>query len=81
VRVRPVGRGDSVHAVQGLVRGGLGVSVLADFVAEADVKSGRLVRVLEHWSLPEGGIHAVYPSTRQVSPKVRAFLDFFRARK
>jgi DNA-binding transcriptional LysR family regulator len=34
--------------------------------------------VLPDWSLPSGGIHLVYPATRQPAGKVRRFIDFFR---
>jgi DNA-binding transcriptional LysR family regulator len=30
------------------------------------------------WSLPQGGVHAVYPNARYISAKVRAFVDFLR---
>jgi DNA-binding transcriptional LysR family regulator len=36
------------------------------------------VRLLPGWSLPQGGVHAVYPNARYTSPKVRTFLDCFR---
>ncbi|APR80768.1 Transcriptional regulator, LysR family protein [Minicystis rosea] len=80
VRVRATARGSSPEAVLGLVRGGAGVSVLAAYLVEDDVKSGKLIRLLSHWKLPTGGIHAVYPGGARVPVKVRAFIDFFRAR-
>src|SRR5258706_5984296 len=39
----------------------------------------RLVRLLAGWSLPQGGVYAVYPNARYTSAKVRAFVDFLRA--
>jgi DNA-binding transcriptional LysR family regulator len=54
---------------------GLGIALLPEVrVAEA-IADGRLVRVLPKWSAPEVPLHAVYPSTRHLAPKVRAFLD------
>jgi DNA-binding transcriptional LysR family regulator len=41
---------------------------------------GRLVRLLPTWRSAPAGIHAVYPSTRLPSPKVRAFVDAMKAR-
>jgi hypothetical protein len=45
-------------------------------VVGADVKAGRLVQVLQDSEAPaETNIYAVYPHSRHLSPKVRAFVD------
>jgi DNA-binding transcriptional LysR family regulator len=54
---------------------GLGIAMLPFPRVAADLEAGRLVRVLLEWSAPAFPIHAVYPSTRHLSPKVRAFVD------
>lgn len=69
----------SPGALLSLLRLGAGISVLADFSAAADVESGQLLRLLPEYSLPRGGIYAVYPPGRHVPAKVRAFIDFYRA--
>jgi DNA-binding transcriptional LysR family regulator len=46
--------------------------------SQAALQSGKLVRVLSHWALPNGGIYAVFPPGRHVPAKVRAFVDFYR---
>lgn len=51
-----------------------GLSVLPDYLVAEYLKSGRLVHVLPAWSLPSGGIHAVYPAARFRPPKVTAFI-------
>lgn len=56
-------------------KNGLGVTMLPFPRIAADLEAGRLVRVLSEWSAPTFPIHAVYPSTRHLSPKVRAFVD------
>lgn len=38
-----------------------------------DVKAGRLMHIRPSWTLPAGGIHAVYPAALRVS-KVTAFM-------
>lgn len=78
VRMQPAARCNTPVAVQELVREGLGISALTDYMARADVEQGRLVRLLPGWTLPSGGIHAVYPSSRHVPAKVRALIDFLR---
>lgn len=71
-------KANSAGALSTLLAAGAGVSVLADIPADAEIRAGRLVRILENWSLPEGGVHAVYPPGRHVPAKVRAFVNFLR---
>jgi len=53
---------------------GAGLSVLPDFLVVEDIKAGRLAHILPAWTLPAGGIHAVYPAARFRPPKVTAFV-------
>ncbi len=57
------------------VLAGLGLALLPTYRCVADLRARRLRRVLRNWSSPAVPIHAVYPSTRHLSPKVKAFLD------
>lgn len=57
--------------------GGLGV--LPDYIAMPYLANGSLIRVLPEWTLPSGGIYAVFPSSPYKSPAVDAFLDRLRA--
>jgi DNA-binding transcriptional LysR family regulator len=41
-----------------------------------DIKAGRLVRVLADWPSPAAAIHALYPTSRHLSAKVRSFVDY-----
>jgi DNA-binding transcriptional LysR family regulator len=77
VRVNARLRTDSVGALRGLLQSGCGVSVLDQFSTQEMLSSGQLVRVLPGWTLPRGGLHAVYPPGRYVPAKVRAFIDFY----
>ena len=47
---------------------------------QADVDSGRLVEILRSHAIAPLPMHALYPDTRFVAPKVRAFLDFLSDR-
>jgi len=60
-----------------LAGGGLGL--LTDFSIGADVAAGRLVRVLPKWAPAPSGVHALFPSARFPSPKVRALIDALQA--
>ena len=65
--------GDALRAA---ARAGLGIVYLPDFIAAADIATGELVRLLADWDTPQAPIHAVFPSQRHPSAKLRAFVDF-----
>lgn len=72
-------RTDSSATLRALLQNGAGVSAMDQFSVAEAVRSGQLVRLLPEWSLPKGGVYAVYPPGRHVPAKVRAFIDFYRA--
>jgi len=78
LQVRSRLRVDSPGALRAMLRQGAGISVLDQYSVQEDLKTGALVRLLPDWSLPRGGIHAVYPQGRHVPPRVRQFIDFYR---
>lgn len=63
-----------------LALAGVGVALLSQSAARADVEQGRLVRLLADWEPEPVELHAVYPSRLNSSPKVRVFLQFLRER-
>ena len=72
-------RTNATGVLREMLARGAGLSVMAQPTAEAEIRAGRLVRVLADWRLPDGGIHAVYPPGRYIPARVRAFVDAFRA--
>jgi DNA-binding transcriptional LysR family regulator len=44
-------------------------------LAKPEVSSGRLTQLLPDWTLPEVPVHAVFPSNKYLTPKVRSFVD------
>ena len=57
---------------------GLGISINSVWSVYQELQSGQLVEVLEDHPLAmDAGIWAVYPSSRLIAPKVRAFIDYF----
>ncbi|WP_205520361.1 LysR family transcriptional regulator [Pyxidicoccus caerfyrddinensis] len=70
----------SVRAGQAAARAGLGVVRLPASLVVDDVRGGMLVPVLEDVTPPGIPVFAVYPSSRQLPPKVRAFLTLLSER-
>jgi DNA-binding transcriptional LysR family regulator len=70
----------SVRAGQSAARSGLGVVRLPASLVVDDVRGGMLVPVLADQTPPGIPVFAVYPSSRQLPPKVRAFLTLLSER-
>ncbi len=68
-------RVDNTSALRSLIKGGAGMSILADFLHPED---DQLVEVLSDWRLPSGGIFAVYPPGTFLPARVRSFVSFYR---
>lgn len=60
-------------------REGVGVGYMLEEYIASDLEEGRLVPLIEEWSLPYVGYHIFYPSRRQMPAKLKAFADFLRA--
>jgi DNA-binding transcriptional LysR family regulator len=71
---------DSTGGVRAALLAGAGFAILPDFMIAQDIAAGRLIHALPHWRLPEGGIHAVFPSARLRAPRVSAFIDLLAAK-
>ena len=56
------------------------IAQLPVYLVAPDLKAGRLVSFLEDRVAEGKTIYAVYPHTRHLSPKVRAFIDFLVAK-
>jgi hypothetical protein len=80
VRVRASLLANSLTVVREAAMAGLGIARLPLFACLEDLATGRLRRVLQAWSVAERPVHAVYPTSRHLTPKVRTFLDFLAAR-
>lgn len=55
---------------------GAGLALKSMWEVSALIADGRLKRILPDWSPPAHGIYALYPHSRLLPPRVRAFLDF-----
>jgi len=57
---------------------GAGIMLTPTFIVGADIKSGRLQKVLSDYRPYEVSIYAIYPERRHLSPKVQAFVEFMK---
>lgn len=80
VRVQGILHANNGEALHAAARAGLGVALLPGFLVTEDLEQGLLVPLLSDYTLPVLGIHAVCPSSRHMSVKVRRFMDFLVAR-
>ena len=72
---------NSSEAVRDLAVNGLGTALLPEFAIADDLRSGKLVRLLEDFEVKGNlgcSLYAIYLPGRFSTPKVRAFLDFLR---
>jgi DNA-binding transcriptional LysR family regulator len=58
---------------------GYGLAQLHDYYLDHEIARGKLVSVLDRFSPTPEPIWLVYPQTRHLTPKVRAFVDFMAA--
>jgi len=70
----------TTSAVRAAVLAGGGLAILPDYQVAEDIALHRMLRVLPNWTLPSGGIYAVFPQKRHRPRKVQIFLNAIRAR-
>jgi DNA-binding transcriptional LysR family regulator len=55
---------------------GLGIVQLPDYYVQQYLQNGELVSLLDDYREPDGGIWALYPQNRHLSPKIRLLVDY-----
>lgn len=75
----PVFTDDGGMLLEG-ARAGLGLAYVAETAAQAALARGQLKIVLEDWAPEVPGFFLYYPSRRQISANLRAFIDGARER-
>lgn len=66
---------DADAAIDAAVRGH-GITIALSYMVATAMRDGRLVQVLGRVTQPAAPVHLVYPHSRLLAPKVRAFVDF-----
>lgn len=67
-------------AVREALLSGIGIARTPTFIVGEDIRQGRLVPLLTNYRLPEVALYLVYAHRQNLSPKVRAFVDFMAER-
>ncbi len=62
-----------------LVVSGGGLGIISSYVCAPDIEAGLLVRLLPEWSPPPIEVNIVFPTRKEMSPNVHAFVDFMKA--
>jgi DNA-binding transcriptional LysR family regulator len=66
---------DNFAFLRRLAATGVGIAAIPHPMVERDVARGRLERVLEAWNGEPSALHIVFPSRRDMTPRVKAFAD------
>ncbi|WP_158967402.1 LysR family transcriptional regulator [Paraglaciecola sp. L3A3] len=78
IKISGVFKTDSGEVVRDAAVAGLGITISSTWNCYQQLAKGELVPILENYTLsPETAIWAVYPSSRLLAPKVRAFIDYY----
>ena len=71
-------RTDNGEAIRDACVYGIGITINSTWSAYKQINSGELIEILPDFPLvSDASIWAIYPSTRQLASKVRAFIDYF----
>ena len=76
VRISPAVSANSGDAIEEIAIAGGGLALQPDFIANRDIASGKLVRVLPGWSGGVLGIYALCAGRLYEPLKVRSFMDW-----
>lgn len=71
-------RSNNLLALKDAAIAGTGIARLPLWMVDSEIKSGLLRPILDHVQPPAFGIHAVFPSARQIPAKVSLFVDFIQ---
>ncbi|NVZ72644.1 LysR family transcriptional regulator [Pseudomonas costantinii] len=77
VKVTPSGRfrTNTISALHAATLAGAGIACFTQATVRNELAQGQLIRILPNYSLGERHYYALYPQSRHLAPKVRAFVD------
>lgn len=62
-----------------LILNGAGLGVISCYLCAPDIEEGRLIHLLPEWAASPVVVNVVFPSRRELTPSVRAFVDYLKA--
>jgi DNA-binding transcriptional LysR family regulator len=80
IKARPRLVVNSTGMLREAVVAGVGIGMLPAFKCADDLHNARLQAFLHDWTQTDSTIHALYPTSRHLSAKVRTFLDYVAER-
>jgi len=81
VRISGRLRANNGDALLQAALGGEGIVMSPSFICGDDVRAGRLIQLMPEWNRRgDVDVCAVFPASRNLSPKVRVFIDFLAGR-
>lgn len=54
---------------------GAGIALLPSFLCESEIKTGKLIPILQEWTSEISPMHFVYPAQKYVPPAIKAFIE------
>lgn len=72
---------DSLFAQLELIKLGTGIGRLPDYFIKNALKKGKLIELFSHIEKPTTYVYVLYPSTKILPKKIRAFIDFIKEKK
>lgn len=66
---------NDMHSALSATIAGYGIAQLPHQLARPALQDGRLQRILEDHTMSAGGLYVVYPSSRHLSPLIKAFIE------
>lgn len=76
VLVRGRARFSAAEGIRAAVLADMGLAIASDWMFAPELADGRILRVLNNWSLPDIDLWAVFPTGRLATAKARAFAKF-----
>lgn len=67
---------NSADAIYHATLAGIGVARLPTYLIGTDITAGRLIHILPEFKDEASELHAIYPERRNLSSKVRVFIDY-----
>lgn len=76
IKLQPFIKSSNGEYLRDAAVSGLGIILIPTFIAYQEIERGNLVTLLTDYSYPSIDAYALYPPTRHLSQRVRAFVDF-----